>query len=71
MSWIALAVVGSLLLLVVCALALRTLARRLLERASDQVAVEEFDGGLAIPMRDCDTRRTPRPSAASGSREPA
>lgn len=63
--WMIAALLGTFLLLVVCGLALRRIVRRLLERASDRLAVDEFDGGLAIPMRDCDTRRTPRPAAAS------
>jgi len=30
-------------------------------RAAEGLSVEELDSGLAIPMRDSDTRRTPRP----------
>jgi hypothetical protein len=40
------------------------LAYRRLKRLADSPAaadwMESLDGGLAIPMRDCDTRRTPK-----------
>lgn len=34
--------------------------RRLAESPNVGALVESFDEGLAIPMRDCDTRRTPK-----------
>lgn len=53
-----LAVVGGLLLLLVLAavLAIYGLKRLAQSRQADKL-VESFNGSLAIPMRDCDTRR--------------
>ena len=53
-----LAVVGGVLLLLVSAAALAIYGlKRLVRSRQTGEFVESFNGNLAIPMRDCDTRR--------------
>ncbi len=57
MLWIPLVVVALLLVFAGGVWGLRQWAHRLGERARQQSVLDEFDVGLAIPMRDSDTRR--------------
>lgn len=57
MLWIPLVILALLLGFAGGAWALRRWAHRLGERARRQGVLDEFDAGLAIPMRDSDTRR--------------
>ncbi len=63
MTILILGLVGLLALLGTAALAARWLARWLAARAADRFATQEWDSGLAIPMRDSDTRPTRRDSS--------
>lgn len=63
MLWIPVVVLALLLMFAGGAWALRQWMRQLGERARRQGVLDEFDAGLAIPMRDSDTRRpAKRPS---------
>jgi hypothetical protein len=61
MRFLIFAVAGLGLLLGAGLLGVMWLTRWLAGRAADRLSVEELDQGLAIPMRDSNTRRTPRP----------
>ena len=60
MKFLILGLAGLALLLGAGVLGVVWLTRWLAGRAADKLSVEELDQGLAIPMRDCDTRRSPR-----------
>ena len=60
MKLLLLGIGGVLVLLGAGALGVLWLTRWLAGRAAERFSVEEFDAGLAIPMRDSDTRRGPR-----------
>lgn len=63
MLWIPLVVLALLLVFAGGVWALRRWVHRLGERTRQQDVLDEFDAGLAIPMRDSDTRRpAKRPS---------
>ena len=55
-----LALLGLVILLAAGVLAVVWLARWLAARIAERLLPDDLDTGLAIPMRDCDTRRTPR-----------
>jgi hypothetical protein len=61
MSFLILGLAGAVLLLGAGVLGVLWLTRWVAGRAAEGLSVEELDQGLAIPMRDSDTRRTPRP----------
>lgn len=63
MRFLILALAGLGLLLGAGVLGVVWLTRWLARRAAERFSVGEFDAGLAIPMRDSDTRR--RPSSPS------
>jgi hypothetical protein len=56
MKLFVLALAALVLLLVAGVLGAVWLTRWLVGRAAERLSVEEFDAGLAIPMRDSDTR---------------
>ncbi|HXE74539.1 MAG TPA: hypothetical protein VNN18_02740 [Candidatus Xenobia bacterium] len=62
MKLLLLGIGGLLVALGVGAVGVVWLTRWLARRAAERLSVEEFDAGLAIPMRDSDTRRSPRTS---------
>ncbi|MGH9789474.1 MAG: hypothetical protein ACRD4U_12320 [Candidatus Acidiferrales bacterium] len=59
MKLVLLIVLAVVALLVAAAGYLWYRVRRLAESQETQELLGTFDTGLAIPMRDCDTRRTP------------
>jgi hypothetical protein len=63
MKLLILGLAGLAILLGAGALAVVWLTRWLATRAAEGLSGEELDAGLAIPMRDGSTRRTPRPPA--------
>ncbi len=60
MMTVLLALLGLLILLGAAVLVVVRLTRWLAARAAERLLPDDLDTGLAIPMRDCDTRRTPR-----------
>lgn len=68
MLWISVVILVLLLFFAGGTWAVRWWLNRLGERACQQGVLGEFDGGLAIPMRDSDTRRPARRQPGAGSR---
>jgi len=62
MTILFLGLVGLVVVLGAGALAVLAVMPWLAARAVDRFSTEELGAGLAIPMRDSDTRRTPRES---------